>query len=285
MAVQIELRTGPCAAGPEGISMRLADARHVLHRDLDAQLQGPAGAAHPRSSRAATRRERRSGELGPQLLPGRLAHAMDPRRLRVEASRPALLACTATGGRLRACADSAPGPSGIARSGRPSRLGQAVRDGRARRVRCSSRGTEERWRRPGTARPRPAAAAWPRGRCAAALRPARCSSRSRESARCAPRFVGTSAWISSTMTVSTLRSASRALRGEQEVEGLGSGDQDVRRLALEARALARRRVSGADRDGGQAWASPRAAAKFATPMIGARRLRSTSTASAFSGET
>ncbi len=53
-----------------------------------------------------------------------------------------------------------------------------------------------------------------------ALRPMRCSrgasrgrsasSRSRETARCTPRLVGTSAWISSTITVSTVASVSRA---------------------------------------------------------------------------
>jgi hypothetical protein len=54
------------------------------------------------------------------------------------------------------------------------------------------------------------------GRCVAD-RPMRCggrsaiaSRRSSDSARCAPRFVGANAWISSTMTVSTLRSTSRA---------------------------------------------------------------------------
>ena len=68
--------------------------------------------------------------------------------------------------------------------------------------------------RQGSARPRRAGAASPTGRCAA---PARAfasrsrSSRSSDSARCAPRLVGTSAWISSMMTVSTDRSASRAL--------------------------------------------------------------------------
>ncbi|GAO05470.1 hypothetical protein PSR1_04384 [Anaeromyxobacter sp. PSR-1] len=54
------------------------------------------------------------------------------------------------------------------------------------------------------------------GRCVAESpmrcsgRPASCSSRSSDSARCAPRFEGTSAWISSTITVSTVRSPSRA---------------------------------------------------------------------------
>ena len=66
-----------------------------------------------------------------------------------------------------------------------------------------------------TAPPRKRAAS-SSGRCVAD-KPMRCSgrftsasSRSSDSARCAPRFVGTSAWISSMMTVSIARSASRA---------------------------------------------------------------------------
>ena len=48
-------------------------------------------------------------------------------------------------------------------------------------------------------------------RCSGADRPsAQASSRSSDSARCAPRLVGTSAWISSMITVSTDRSDSRA---------------------------------------------------------------------------
>ena len=72
-------------------------------------------------------------------------------------------------------------------------------------------------RRRGTARPRRAAAASPTARSAecgpaapSRSRARSASSRSSESARCAPRLVGTSAWISSTITVSTERSASRA---------------------------------------------------------------------------
>ena len=65
-------------------------------------------------------------------------------------------------------------------------------------------------RRRETARPRRADAASPTGRCAAAALRRSPRSRSSDSARCAPRLVGTSAWISSMMIVSTERSASRA---------------------------------------------------------------------------
>ena len=73
------------------------------------------------------------------------------------------------------------------------------------------------------------------------------SSRSSDSARCAPRLLGTRAWISSTITVSTARRRSRALRGEQQVQRLGRGDEDVGGLAPEQRPLARGRVAGAHR--------------------------------------
>ena len=79
----------PLRGGPRGKLDGLADARHVLHRDLDAQLQGPAGARVHDGHGPPHRRERRSGELVPQLLLGRLAHRDGaPRRLRVEARRP-----------------------------------------------------------------------------------------------------------------------------------------------------------------------------------------------------
>ena len=77
------------------------------------------------------------------------------------------------------------------------------------------------------------------GRCVADS-PMRCggasaiaSSRSSDSARCAPRLVGASAWISSTITVSTLRSDLARLRREHQVERLGRGDEDVGRGARE----------------------------------------------------
>ena len=92
-------------------------------------------------------------------------------------------------------------------------------------------------RRRETAPPRRAAAASPTGRCAAAAARHSASSRSSDSARCAPRLVGTSAWISSMMTVSTAAQRLARVRGQQQVERLRRGDEDVGRLALEARAL------------------------------------------------
>ena len=93
-------------------------------------------------------------------------------------------------------------PSSGSRRAAPDRSGRCAARGARRLVPPTAR-------RRGTAPPRRAGAASPTGRCAASGRPQRCSSRSSESARCAPRLVGTSAWISSTMTVSTERSASR----------------------------------------------------------------------------
>ena len=61
-------------------------------------------------------------------------------------------------------------------------------------------------RRSGTGRPPRSASASPRGRSAAAVRPATAASRSSDSARCAPRRVPMTAWISSTITVRTVRS-------------------------------------------------------------------------------
>ena len=75
------------------------------------------------------------------------------------------------------------------------------------------------------------------------------------------------------------------VRGQQQVQRLGRGDQDVGRLAPELR----RSRAGCRRCGppppGSGARSPAAAASRVMPAMGARRLRSTSTASALSGET
>ena len=116
-----------------------------------------------------------------------------------------------------------------------------------------------RRRRPGTA---PISVQRPlRGRQADALRrPARSAlaSRSSESARCAPRLVPASAWISSTITVLDAAQRSRAPASQQQVERLGRGDQDVGRVAAKRAPLVGRRVAGADGD-----AAPRAARRRA----------------------
>ena len=90
---------------------------------------------------------------------------------------------------------------------------------------------------------RRAAAAWQTGRCAAADSSASASRRSSERARCAPRFVPASAWISSTMTQRTLRSASRAADVRMQVQRLGRGDEDVRRPPAEGAPLLGRGVA------------------------------------------
>ena len=67
-------------------------------------------------------------------------------------------------------------------------------------------------------------------RCAGRARPTSRSSRSTESARCAPRFVPATACTSSRISVSTRAQHLPRLRGEQQEERLGRRDQDVRRL-------------------------------------------------------
>ena len=115
-------------------------------------------------------------------------------------------------------------------------------------------------------------------------RPVSVASRSSDSARCAPRLVETSAWISSMMTVSTARSRSRAF----DVSSRNSDSGVVMRMSAGARWKAVRSEAGVSPVRMAtlgAWkAVPAASATCAMPESGARRLRSTSTASALSGE-
>ena len=88
----------------------------------------------------------------------------------------------------------------------------------------------------------------------------------------------TSAWISSTITVSTERSRSRAFEVSSRIQRLGRGDQDVGGIPREARAFVRRRVAGADRRSparGRARPAPRPRARCrrAAPAGCARRRR------------
>ncbi len=110
------------------------------------------------------------------------------------------------------------------------------------------------------------------------------SSRSRLSARCAPRLVPATAWISSMITVSTPARVSRAA----EVSSRNS-DSGVVTSTCGGRARCRRRSSGGVSPVRiptvtSAASTPSAAASRVIPASGARRLRSTSTASALSGE-
>ena len=129
------------------------------------------------------------------------------------------------------------------------------------------------------------------GRCVAD-NPMRCSgastsfsSRSSDSAMCAPRLVDTSAWISSMITVSTARRLSRAF----DVSSRNSDSGVVIRMSDGARWNFARSEAGvspvrtaiAGAWNGRSWPP----ATFEMPASGARRLRSTSTASAFSGDT
>ena len=111
------------------------------------------------------------------------------------------------------------------------------------------------------------------------------SSRSSDSARCAPRLVPATACTSSRITVRTPRSDSRAA----EVSSRNSDSGVVTSTSGGVRANSRRSSAGVSpvriptviSGGGRParWAACR------MPVSGERRLRCTSTASAFSGET
>ncbi len=122
-------------------------------------------------------------------------------------------------------------------------------------------------------------------------RPMRCagvasmaSRRSSDSARCAPRLVPATACTSSTMTVCTVASVSRAA----EVSIRNSDSGVVMRMSGGLAISSRRRLGGVSPDrtptlmSGGGWS--RRSAIRAMPVSGVRRLRSTSTASALSGE-
>ena len=92
--------------------------------------------------------------------------------------------------------------------------------------------------RRGNARPPRSASASPTGRCAAAARRRPAAAARAMSARCAPRRVPITAWISSTMTVrDRAQHVAAALGREQQVQRLGRRHQDVRRRAEHRRAL------------------------------------------------
>ena len=155
------------------------------------------------------------------------------------ASRPPV-AGRSSARRRRRSARSCPRP------GRRSR-GRAPSACRRRRSRTCAAG------RRGTARSAPAGAGWPRARSAGGPAPPlvgrrRCESRSRVSARWAPRFDWATAWISSTITASTPVEDLPRARGHHQVERLRGRDQDVGRLAPHRLALALRRVAGAQAD-------------------------------------
>ena len=85
----------------------------------------------------------------------------------------------------------------------------------------------------------------------------RASSRSSVIARCAPRLSRATAWISSTMTVSTVRQRVAALgAGDEQVERLRGGDDEARWLAHHRGALRARGVAGAHGDAHVRCAEP-----------------------------
>ena len=116
-------------------------------------------------------------------------------------------------------------------------------------------------------------------------RGSRWSSRSRLSARWAPRLVPATAWTSSTITVSTLSRVSRAwlvsMRNSDSgvvISTSGGAVVSLRRSAAEVSPERSPTVTSGS-------FSPSRSAVWRMPASGARRLRSTSTARALSGET
>ncbi len=111
------------------------------------------------------------------------------------------------------------------------------------------------------------------------------SSRSSDRARCAPRLVPATACTSSTMTVCTSASVSRA--ADVSIKNNDSGV--VIRMSGGLLISSRRRAGGVSPDRTPTLMSgagtPRRSAIRRMPVSGVLRLRSTSTASAFSGDT
>ena len=111
------------------------------------------------------------------------------------------------------------------------------------------------------------------------------SSRSRDTARCAPRLVAATAWTSSTITVSTPPNISRA----RLVSSRNSDSGVVIRMSAPDLMNARRSPAEVSPERTATVMSgsgnPRALDSPRIPASGERRFRSTSTASAFSGET
>ena len=111
----------------------------------------------------------------------------------------------------------------------------------------------------GSGRPPRPAGRWPTARSAGPGCSSSASSRSRERARWAPRLVPATACTSSTITVSTPRSDSRACEVSMQEQRLGRGDQDVGRGAGEGPPLVGRGVAGAHADGDVGRGQARAA--------------------------
>ena len=106
-------------------------------------------------------------------------------------------------------------------------------------------------------------------------RPSACSAarRSSVSARCEPRFVAATAWISSRMIASTPVRISRAPLDEHQVERLGRRDEDVRRVAAHRRAIPLRRVAGPHADAEVGADPAQRRAQVAVDVVGERLQR------------
>ena len=235
IALQIDGRTGPCDAGPLGISSISPSLRHVLDRHFDRSSScffcaGVDDRDRPVAS-AVARSDANSSWIGVVADLG-----CRPRRLLVRVD-----------GRTASRAASAP-----PRKRATSSSGRCVADSP---MRCSGASPHERFQP--LERQRQVRAALGRDQ--------RMDLVDDDGVDRAQRLA--------------------RVRGQQQVERFRRRDQDVGRLALEPGALARRRVAGADRDRRRRGTRrPARARDCAMPASGARRFRSTSTASALSGE-
>ena len=170
-------------------------------------------------------------------------------------------------------------PSGVERrSARLVRLAPCPRPGRRSRGRAACARPASTIAHGRAAAPTRKRATSSSGRCVAdsPIRcgrvPARARSRSSVSARCAPRLVAATAWISSTITALDAAQHLARLRGQHQVERLGRRDQDVRRRAQHR---ARARAAACRRCGWRPIAEL-LGAPGSMPRSGARRLRSMS---------
>ena len=89
-------------------------------------------------------------------------------------------------------------------------------------------------------------------------------------ARCDPRLVWATAWISSTITASTPARISRTAAGHHQVERLGGGDQDVGRRFRHRPAVFLRGVAGAQADRDVGADPAQGGAEVALDVVGER---------------
>ena len=257
----------PMRCRPRATLPRRLDLHHQVDRaHVDAELQRAGGdeaaaACRPSAASSISTRASRASEpwwaratSSPASSLSRSARRSASRRLLTKISVVRWAWTSSSSSRVDRRPDRAVSPAGSPCTGRSSASsgGAAMSSTGTTTSRSSSLRrpastiVDLAGRRRGSARSPPAAAASPTGRCAAragrpsALQPLQ------DSARCAPRLVAATAWISSTITVST-RAQRLARVGEVSsryrlsgvVMRMSGGRRSMRR------ALALRRVAGA----------------------------------------